>query len=170
MKKLFYRIALFNILIIFWILWNNSLKPEVLYSGIFLVLIAILIVNNTLNVFRGIKFTPISILYSLLYILLFIYEMIKSNIDVMLRVLNPKLPINPGIVRIETSIKSPLGRLILANTITLTPGTFVIEMKDQYIYVHWIDICCNAKDAANQQAITEQIAGKFERILKKIYE
>ncbi len=170
MKKLFYRIALFNILLVFWILWNNSLKLDVFYLGLFIVFIAVLMVNNTLNVFRGIKFTPLSILYSFVYILLFIYEMIKSNIDVILRVLHPKLPINPGIVRIKTTIKSPYGRLILANTITLTPGTFVVDMKDQYIYIHWIDVCCDANNPSNEQLVTENIAGKFERILKKIYE
>jgi multicomponent Na+:H+ antiporter subunit E len=80
--------------------------------------------------------------------------------------LDPKLPIRPGIVRVRTKLKSPLARLILANSITLTPGTFVVDIQEDIIYVHWIEVCCED----DPQAITENIAGPFEKILAKIYE
>jgi multicomponent Na+:H+ antiporter subunit E len=59
-----------------------------------------------------------------------------------------------------------MARLILANSITLTPGTFVVEIIDQYIYVHWIDV----KYERDEDRITKEIAGNFEKILLRIYE
>jgi len=170
MEKFKSRIVLFIILSIFWILWNNSLKAEVLITGLIVISITILIFGKSVDIFKGVKLTPSGFLYSFWYIIIFAIALIKSNFDVIFRVLNPKLPINPGIVRIETTLKSPMARLILANSITLTPGTFVIDIKDNYFYIHWIDVCCTVDSAENQQKVTEEISGKFEKILKKIYE
>lgn len=170
MKNFKLKFVLFVILVIFWVLWNNTLKPDVLIAGFIIIFITVLIFGKSVEIFRGIKFTPTAFLNTLLYVIVFFVEMIKSNLDVLGRVLNPKLPIKPGIVRVETKLKSPMARLILANSITLTPGTFVVDIKDQYLYVHWIEVCCSAKNPENQEKITQQIAGKFENILMKIYE
>lgn len=101
------------------------------------------------------------------YVPLFLWECVKANIDVALRVINPKLPINPGIVKIKTSLKSDTALTFLANTITLTPGTFCVDIKPKegILYIHWIDV--KAKDA---EKATELIAGKFEGVLKRIFE
>jgi len=84
----------------------------------------------------------------------------------MLRVLNPKLPIRPGIVKVKTSLRSPMARMILANSITLTPGTFIVDIKEEYLYVHWIEV----RGDGNADEATQMIASGFENILKKIYE
>lgn len=101
------------------------------------------------------------------YVPLFLWECLKANIDVMLRVLNPKLPINPGIVKIKTTLKSDTGLTFLANSITLTPGTLCIDIdaKEGILYIHWIDV--KSRDVSQA---TQLIAGKFEAILKKIFE
>jgi len=83
---------------------------------------------------------------------------------VALRVLNPSLPINPGIVKVKTRLKSKTGRMVLANSITLTPGTLSIDIKDEFLYVHWIDV----KDC-DLQCATEEIVKKFEKYLEVIY-
>ena len=56
------------------------------------------------------------------------------------RVLNPYLPIKPGIVRIKTSLTSEFAKTILANSITLTPGTLTVEVDGEDFYVHWINV------------------------------
>jgi multicomponent Na+:H+ antiporter subunit E len=62
-------------------------------------------------------------------------EIIKANLDVALRVIKPVIPINPGIVKVKTKLKTPMGRLILTNSITLTPGTLTVDIKMiHYIY------------------------------------
>ena len=57
-----------------------------------------------------------------------------------------------------------MGRLILANSITLTPGTLTIDIKEDTLYIHWIDVKTEDIDKA-----TENIVRKFEKYLEKIY-
>lgn len=111
--------------------------------------------------------SPIRYLWFLYYLPLFIWECIKANIDVALRVLNPKLPINPGIVKVKTTLKSDTGLTFLANSITLTPGTMSVDIDREQgvLYIHWIDV----KDKDILKA-TEIIVHTFENILKRIFE
>ena len=48
------------------------------------------------------------------------------------------MPIDPAIVRIKTNLKHPTARLLLANAITLTPGTLSVELKGEWFYIHWV--------------------------------
>lgn len=68
--------------------------------------------------------------FLLAYIGVLFWEIIKANVDVAYRVLHPRIPIRPGIVVIRTSLKSNVAKLILANSITLTPGTFTLDVVD----------------------------------------
>jgi multicomponent Na+:H+ antiporter subunit E len=101
------------------------------------------------------------------YVPLFLWECLKANIDVALRVLSPNIPINPGIIKIKTTLKSDTGLTFLANSITLTPGTFCvdIEPKEGILYIHWIDVKSQDVNEA-----TQLIASKFEKVLKRIFE
>ena len=101
------------------------------------------------------------------YVPLFIWECFKANIDVAYRVLHPALPINPGIVKVKTSLRTDTALTFLANSITLTPGTLSVDIdaKDGFLYVHWIDV--REKDI---QKATKIIVGRFEKVLKKIFE
>jgi multicomponent Na+:H+ antiporter subunit E len=166
MKNLKGRIVLFLILEFFWIVWNNSWDFKIWLYGLIVVIPVVLLFGAGTYIFEGVRLTPKGFIYSFQYVGVFIVALIKSNIDVIFRVLDPKLPVRPGIVRVHTKLKSPLARLILANSITLTPGTFVVDIKEDIIYVHWIEVCC--EDDA--KVITENIAGQFEKILLKIYE
>ena len=72
----------------------------------------------------------------LLYIPWLLWEICKSNIDIAWRILDPKLPIAPRVIRIKTSQKTHLGQVIYANSITLTPGTVSVEVEQGEITVH----------------------------------
>lgn len=106
-------------------------------------------------------------LWFLYYIPLFIWECIKANIDVAYRVAHPDLPINPGIVKVKTLLKSDTGLTFLANSITLTPGTMSVDIDEEngFLYIHWIDV----KDKDIQKA-SEIIVKTFEDVLKRIFE
>jgi multicomponent Na+:H+ antiporter subunit E len=110
---------------------------------------------------------PFRYLWFLYYIPLFIWECIKANIDVAYRVIHPDLPINPGIVKVKTTLKSETGLTFLANSITLTPGTMSVDIDQEngFLYIHWIDV----KDKDIQKA-TKIIVERFEKILKRIFE
>jgi multicomponent Na+:H+ antiporter subunit E len=80
---------------------------------------------------------PIHLLFQLLlYIPWLLWAIVKANIDVAKRVLNPSLPISPCMVRIKATQKTDLTRVIFANSITLTPGTVSVELVGDDILVH----------------------------------
>ena len=83
-------------------------------------------------------------LFGLAYIGPFFIAMAKANLDVAYRVITGK--IRPGIVKISPNLKTDLGIAMLANSITLTPGTLSVDVdeKNNDLYVHWI----NVKDEA----------------------
>ena len=154
----------FTIAFIFWILLNNTLDPMILGTGALLSLGISLIFCSRCDVFSELKLTPAAFLYTFIYIIVFLYELIKSNLDVARRVITPALPIKPGIVEVKTRLRSKMGRMILANSITLTPGTLTIDMVEDTLYIHWIDV-----KTENIEEATEKIVRKFEKYLEKIY-
>lgn len=79
------------------------------------------------EVFRFIKYLP-----------WLIYQITLSNLHVAYLVLSPKMPIEPRVIRIKTKLKSDLALLTFANSITLTPGTITVDIKDGIYYVHAI--------------------------------
>lgn len=96
---------------------------------------------------------------------IFMIALLKANIDMARRVLAPRLPINPAIVEIQTGLQSPLGKLLLANSITLTPGTLTVDVIDDRLQVHWID----QGPGADLQSATQAIAEPFEKYLQRIF-
>jgi multicomponent Na+:H+ antiporter subunit E len=99
-----------------------------------------------------------------IYIPVFIWKLILANLDVARRVLSPKIPLKPGIVKVPTGLKGELAKLTLANSITLTPGTLSIDIIDEHIYVHTVEV--KGKTEAENQ---KEISGAFERILGGIF-
>lgn len=147
-----------------WLLLNNSYEPEFLISGIIPVLLLSMFFSRRYPVFQNVKITPRSLYAMACFLLIFLYELVHSNIDVALRVLSPSLPIKPGIVGIKTTLKDPFARLLLANAITLTPGTFTLDIKSDMFYIHWIDAA-----EANDDNKTRNIVRKYEKYLEVIF-
>jgi multicomponent Na+:H+ antiporter subunit E len=75
------------------------------------------------------------------------------------------MPVRPGIVKIKLTLKRELARTILANSITMTPGTISVDIIGDILYVH-----CIYLNDTNPDNYTYNISGKFERILTKIFE
>lgn len=71
-----------------------------------------------------------------LYWLWLLKEIVLSNIDVIRRVLSPRLPISPRVIQVKSSQDSDVGRVTFANSITLTPGTVTLEARDGSMDVH----------------------------------
>ena len=86
------------------------------------------------------------------YLPRFLWECVKANIDVAYRVVHPSLPINPGIVKVKTGLKSDTGLTFLANSITLTPGTMSVDVDREkgFLYIHWIDVKDKDVEAATK--------------------
>lgn len=93
-----------------------------------------------------------------------LWSIVKSNIDVARIVIRPRLNIRPGIIAIPLDVKSEAGITLLANLITLTPGTVTLDVSSdrRTIYVHCIDI----QDA---DAIRDDIKQSFERRVMELF-
>lgn len=61
---------------------------------------------------------------------IFPIELVKANVDVAIKALSPKLNIHPGIVKVPSELKSEYGQAMLANSITLTPGTITLDLAE----------------------------------------
>ncbi len=163
MKKT--KSAFIGVVILFavWVMLTDTSRSELLFGGI-TALVVVFLFHKRLSVLEDLNLSPKSLIYMFMYFFVFMWELLKSNIDVALRVINPDLPINPGIVKVKTTLKSPLGRAFLANSITLTPGTLTVEMKDEYFYIHWIDVTSD-----NIEGATRSIVSSFEKYLEVIF-
>lgn len=86
------------------------------------------------------------------YFYILVVAIFKSNWDVAKIVLKPKMDISPGFIKYRARLKKPLNRVILANSITLTPGTLTVEMEGDIYVVHAITRG-NAEDVAEWDMI-----------------
>jgi multicomponent Na+:H+ antiporter subunit E len=91
-------------------------------------------------------------------------ELVRANINMLRYVYARRIVINPGVVEIKTRLKTPVGRLALANSIALTPGSLVIDIRGDSLFIHWLDVKTTDPDAASRL-----IAGPFEQHLEKTF-
>ena len=73
------------------------------------------------------------------YVLLLVREIIKANLAVCHMILTRREVMEPVIVKVHTNLKTETARVILANSITLTPGTITVSLVDQELLVHCLD-------------------------------
>jgi len=73
------------------------------------------------------------------YFFLLVKEIIVANFQMIKIVLRKKLDVHPVMVKIKVPLKTRLARVILANSITLTPGTITAELEDDELTIHCID-------------------------------
>lgn len=149
--------------LLIWVGLNGNMSRDVLITGIVVTVIASFFYIGS-GVFRDVRLTPRALVALIAWIVVFLIELVKSNIDVMSRVVTPTVRINPAIVQVKTKLKSRLGRLALASSITLTPGTLTTDILEDTLYIHWIDASTVDIDGA-----TQKIVDKFEKHLEVLF-
>ena len=145
-----------------WLLLTGSLDGAELVAGVLVSLGVVAVSTSHLHLLDGIVLSAAAPLSVVRYLGAFVVALIRANLDVARRVLSPSLPIRPAVVEIRTGLQSELGRLILANSITLTPGTLTVEVEGDRLLVHWID----CPPGTDPEEAARAIAGGFERDLK----
>ena len=150
------KIEVFAFLFLFWILLNDSLALSTLAVGAAVALVIALFSSAGMTFLSGFRYSPKAFSATLFYLLFFFKELMKANFRLAKIVVSPSLPIAPGFVKVRTTLKSPMGRLLLANSITLTPGTLTVEMEDEWLYVHLVTM-----GAADIEGATQQIVAGF---------
>ncbi len=134
---MFRSISLGLVLFAVWLLLSGIFEPLLLGFGLGSTLAVVLIVRRMDLLDR--EGHPIHLGWrALAYWAWLTREIVGANLDVAKRILNPKLPIDPMIVRVKTSQGSELGQVIYANSITLTPGTVSMRVTEDSILVHAI--------------------------------
>jgi len=162
--------GLFTAFVCLWLAWialTGSLNPQELAVGA--IVAAFVAVISYELLFRGgmrEKFEPKRWGYALAYVPAYVWAELKAHASVVYLILHPRMPIRPGIVRVPTELQSDFGITGLANAITMTPGTLSVDVSEEEssLYVHWIDV-----KAVEPEQTSRQIAGPFERFLRRIF-
>ena len=164
MHKRFRFILTFLFLMLFWLILSFNFRFPSIVAGIIISLfISLLSYNLFIQGNEGIHSRIIgTVWYLFVYVFVLLYEMFLASFDMLYRVVT--MDINPEIVMIKSDIKSELGILLLANSITLTPGTITVDIEDEYLYVHWL----YARTTHFGHA-SELIKGRFEQWLERVF-
>ena len=159
------RFIHFLLLIGIWLLFTWSLQWQEVLIGVVVALLAELLLGNIFPLGAIKVLNPVRFFWLIIYGIVFAWYVIRANFDVAYRVINIYMPINPGIVKVRTKLKTDMARAFLANSITLTPGTLTVDMIGDILYVHWINIT-----SEDQKEETEIIVKRFENLLERIFE
>lgn len=82
-----------------------------------------------------------------------LWQIVKSNLSLARIILHPKLPVAPRLIQVHASQKTDLGQVIYCNSITLTPGTVTLDVRDNIILVH----------ALTEEAANDLRSGEMDR-------
>ena len=147
----------FVLLFLVWIGLTNSLHYQELIVGVLTSLFVTYYFtgDEKINLFKLLmkygRFLP-----------LFFKDLIIANIELAKIILNPKLKINPAIITLDVGLENDFDKLILANAITLTPGTITIDVQDKLIYIHILNLKTKDKDL-----LQKEIIDRYEALLQK---
>ena len=158
-----YIIRPFVLLALAYLAFTNNLELSNVIAGLIIAAMVVLLVRPRAHkvTWRQVPQTALALGR---YVLVLIYDLVVSGIQVARIVLNPRLPLKPGIIAIPSECESELGSALSAHAITLTPGEMVVEMDEQGVmYTHCLD-ATEAKDYVGR-------AQKMRRVLlDKIFE
>lgn len=143
------------------LLWS----PEELVAGVVIAAVIGYVTRNVMDEELGYFFNPKRWLLFIVYAIgPFFFAMAKANLDVAYRVITGK--IRPGIVKISPELTREESRVLLANSITLTPGTFTLEIDDEgSLYVHWINV-----PEGKEKPTPEELCGYLPKWARRIGE
>lgn len=136
MNKRFLNLLLMGLMLAaVWLLLSGLFKPLLVGLGMAATLLTLWLASRmgiidaathpVWAVFRFVSFWP-----------WLTVEIVKSSIDVARRVLSPSMPISPTVFELRSSQKTVVGRVVLANSITLTPGTVTLDVDGDRLTVH----------------------------------
>lgn len=149
-----------------WMIVTSSISVESFAVG-FLVGCAILVLVRANHIQINPRRLPDQVLALLIYTLTLMRDIWNSSVDVAKRVLNPNLPMQPGIIRVHTQDpdEADFTAAFSAHGITITPGELVVDFDGSHtMYVHCLDVEASTKNAAGAQAkrlkLLRRILGK----------
>lgn len=131
---------MYIVFLLMWIIFNGNLTWEIFWLG--LVVAAVVYAFLCLFLDYGIKKDLVLLKKSpriLQYVFVLVWEIIKANAVAVRRILSPKVKNDPVLVRFKTDLHTGIARAVLANSITLTPGTITVSLNEDELTVHCLD-------------------------------
>ena len=126
----------FSLLMVTWLLWSGHTEPLLIIFGV-VSCASVAMLHHRMSAHDGTDDIDHGlVLRSLTFVPWLAWEIIKANLDVMRIILHPALPIQPQLLRTPATQKTQLGRVIYANSITLTPGTITLDVRDGTFLIH----------------------------------
>lgn len=118
-----------------WLLWSGHYTPQMIAFGAGSCLFCVLVARR-MRILDA-EGHPIQLVPGLLtYLPWLVWAIVKANLDVARRILDPALPISPRLVRVRSSQRTEVARALYANSITLTPGTVTVDVQGDEFLVH----------------------------------
>lgn len=152
-RVLFWSIFLF----VMWLFLTSALNfQNILVGAVVSYAIALLYTK----MFKDDDIEKFSVKGALNYLYVLIKNLIISNIQINKKILGKKQRLKTAIVSVKTDLKSDWKKLLLANSITLTPGTLTLEIKGDTLFIHSIEYI----EGADPKEITRE----FEEAIDKI--
>jgi len=153
MRLLFWSILLF---VLWLVLTSNFQMANILIGAA--VSFSIALLYTKLFVHKAFEF--ISPVWLMVYLFVLLKSLILSNLQISKRILRPDMKLSPAIIAVKTNLESDWKKLLLANSITLTPGTLTLDIVDDTLFIHVIEY----HEGSNKENITKE----FEDIIAKI--
>ena len=154
MSFLITAIAMF----IFWILLSGEFTFILITSGVVASLIVAYLSHDIFVGKADLKTETGRVFKFIVYIPWLLWEIILANVEIAYLVLNPKPLIDPQLVHFKNDLKTDLGIVTLAHSITLTPGTVTVEANREEFVIH----------AIWQKSADGIIGGEMQQKVKKI--
>lgn len=123
-----------------WVMFNGQITVEIVIFGLIIAAAMYLFVCNFMD--YSIKKDLVLIKetgYILQYVGLLVWEIVKANMATIRLIMSIKHKNEPVLVSFKTSLKTPIAKTLLANSITLTPGTITVSLEEDEYVVHCLD-------------------------------
>ena len=131
---------MFFIFFLIWIIFNGQFTLEIAAFGVVIAGLMYLFICKFLNYHTKTDLLICKKFFLVLqYVFVLITEIIKANFAVIKMIMSSRYEIEPAIVRFKTDLKSTPARVLLANSITLTPGTITVSLEEDEYVVHCLD-------------------------------
>ena len=145
------------IMFIFWLALSGQLTALLLLSGVAAALL-VAALSRPFERASPMHAAPGFIARFLLYLPWLFWQIVLANLDLAYRALHPDRPINPRVIKIKNPCRTAAGLAVLANSITLTPGTVTLDADDSELTVH----------AVSAEAAEALLAGKMQDRVRRI--
>ncbi len=165
-KKLFLylklRYKLFVVLLVFWFLLALNFRIETIVAGIFICGVITIGSYNVLYDDEGYVYHPIKIRTILVYVVFLFFEIIKAAIFYVWNLVAHRY--EPVVFDVKLNVDDPVLVGIIANSITLTPGTITIDSDSETFRITVLTL---AKPGETAESLEREIKNKFEPLLKR---